>query len=121
MALLHIWIRCNLPAYDPDCVKTLLTVILLERLPRDGSHTLRAWDASDEYLVQHLHEHYFHDQSDCQQPLIFNDSFGALGVSLKDYQPVLINDSFVSQQAAQANLEFPARTNPHSPNEGILA
>jgi len=82
-----------------------LGTVQLERLPRDSSHTLRAWDAADEYLLQHLHEHYFHNKSDCQQPLIFNDSFGALGVSLKDYLPVLVNDSFVSQQAAQTNLE----------------
>ncbi len=79
--------------------------IQLERLPRDISHTLRAWDAADEYLLQHLHEHYFHNQPNLHQPLILNDSFGALGVSLKDYLPVLVNDSFVSQQAAQTNLE----------------
>jgi len=79
--------------------------VQLERLPRDNSHTLRAWDAADEYLLQHLHEHYFHNKLDCQQPLIFNDSFGALGISLKDFLPVLVNDSFVSQQAAQTNLK----------------
>jgi len=75
--------------------------IQLERLPRDTSHTLRAWDAADEYLLQYLHEHH----CDCQQPLIFNDSFGALSLSLHQQQPVSINDSFVSQQALQNNQQ----------------
>lgn len=79
--------------------------VQLERLPRDSSHTLRAWDAADEYLLQHLHENYVHHQPNLHQPLILNDNFGALGVSLKDFQPVLVNDSFVSQWAAQTNLE----------------
>ena len=81
------------------------STVQLERIPPDNSHTLRPWDAADEYLLQHIHEHYFHDQPDCQQPLILNDAFGALGVSLNSYSPILVNDSFVSQQAAQANLE----------------
>jgi len=83
--------------------------VQLERLPRDSSHTQRAWDAADEYLLQHLHEHYIQKDSDCQQPLIFNDSFGALGVSLNNYSPVLVNDSFVSQQACKINLEANSR------------
>jgi len=90
---------------NPNHLTSPFATVQLERLPRDSSHTLRAWDAADEYLLQHLHEHVFHGQPDCQQPLILNDAFGALGVSLKDYQPVLVNDSFVSQQAAHANFE----------------
>ena len=81
--------------------------VKLERLPRDSSHTLRAWDAADEYLLQHLHEHF----SDCQQPLIFNDSFGALSLSLHQQQPVSINDSFVSQQAMLINAGINQQAN----------
>ena len=81
--------------------------VQLNRLPRDSSNTLRAWDAADEYLLQYLHEHF----SDCQQPLIFNDSFGALSLSLFQQHPVSINDSFVSQQAMLINLENNQQTN----------
>ncbi|MEH6357570.1 MAG: methyltransferase [Pseudomonadales bacterium] len=75
--------------------------INLERLPRDFSQTLRAWDAADEYLLQHLYEHH----PDVSQPLIFNDSFGALSLSLLQQNPVSINDSFVSQQALRSNQQ----------------
>jgi len=74
----------------------------LERLPRDPTHTLRAWDAADEYLLQQVNAHY----PDCQQPLIINDNFGALGSSLHRLAPILVNDSFVSQQAIQSNLDL---------------
>lgn len=82
-------------------LSTPFGTIQLERLPRDPTYTLRAWDAADEYLLQYLHEKH----PDCQQPLILNDSFGALAVSLQAQQPVLVNDSFVSQQAIRTNLE----------------
>jgi len=90
---------------NPNQLTSSFATVQLERLPRDSSHTLRAWDAADEYLLQHLQEHYFDDQPDYQQPLILNDAFGALGLSLNNYQPILANDSFVSQQAAQANFD----------------
>lgn len=72
----------------------------LERLPRDTSHTLRAWDAADEYLLQYFDEQF----SDHQQPLVLNDTFGALAVSLHRLNPICVSDSFVGQQATRENL-----------------
>ena len=86
---------------DANVLSSPFGNLQLQRLPPDPSQTLRAWDAADEYLLQHLHEHH----SNCQQPLIFNDSFGALSLSLHQQRPVSINDSFVSQQALQNNQQ----------------
>lgn len=82
-------------------LKTAFGDYRLERIPHDPTHTLRAWDAADEYLLDYLYQHHL----TLQQPLILNDGFGALGVSLHQQQPTLINDSFVSQQALLKNLE----------------
>ena len=72
----------------------------LVRQPRDNK--LRAWDAADEYLLQHLYE------SGVISPqlriLILNDAFGALGVALADYSPASWSDSFLAQQALHTNL-----------------
>lgn len=80
----------------------------LERIPRDPTHTLRAWDAADEYLLDYLQQNH----PTVQQPLILNDSFGALGTSLHRQQPTLVNDSYVSQQALVANLQSNGITHP---------
>jgi 16S rRNA G1207 methylase RsmC len=74
--------------------------VQLERLPLDPTHTLRAWDAADQYLLEYLRESY----PDSLQPLVINDQFGAIGVTLRSRNPVMVNDSFVSQQAIDANL-----------------
>lgn len=51
----------------------------LQRYPYDERATLRAWDAADEYLLNHLAE-CFGDE--LPSPMILNDSFGALSVAL---------------------------------------
>jgi len=98
---------------DNNLLSSPFGSINLERLPRDSSQTLRAWDAADEYLLQYVHEQH----SACQQPLIFNDNFGALSLSLHQQQPVSINDSFVSQQALQSNQQ----TNTDIKNSGNIS
>ena len=84
----------------------------LERLPHDPTHTLKAWDAADELMLAHYHKYY----PEARHPLILNDNFGALGVSLYKQQPTLVTDSCVSQRAFFANRErnqltrlYPAR------------
>jgi 23S rRNA (guanine1835-N2)-methyltransferase len=85
---------------------TLLTVpqgqFCLQRLPRRRRELLRAWDAADEYLLQHLA---------AQAPLrpdarllIVNDGFGALTVALAGWQPQAWSDSYLSQAATVENL-----------------
>ena len=73
---------------------------ILERLPRRKKELLRAWDAADEYLLQHLADLEF----SISRPLIINDSFGALSVALSPFNPVNWNDSWLAHQAAKENL-----------------
>lgn len=75
----------------------------LRRYPPRKKETLRAWDAADEYLLHHLAENKL------LQPdstiLIVNDSFGGLSVPLHEYHPLVMTDSYLSQQAVISNLE----------------
>ncbi|OAN13885.1 50S rRNA methyltransferase [Photobacterium jeanii] len=74
----------------------------LARFPLRKNETLQAWDAADEYLINHTHEMAL----DPQRPiLIFNDSFGALSCWFADKAPVTnVSDSFVAQQGCLQNL-----------------
>jgi len=74
----------------------------LQRLPYRKNEKLRAWDAADEYLLQHLFAHQI--LNDDSRVLILNDQFGALTLALNAYNPVAISDSWLSQQATRQNL-----------------
>jgi 23S rRNA (guanine1835-N2)-methyltransferase len=75
----------------------------LNRYPLIENEKLRAWDAADEYILNHLHEKNI--LSDTGNLLIVNDSFGALTTALASYKPCTISDSFISQQATTENLK----------------
>lgn len=75
----------------------------LQRLPRRKNEKLRAWDAADEYLLEHLAETIF--LSSTRKILIINDSFGALAVALNKFNPTAISDSYLSQQSTRLNFE----------------
>ncbi|MFI2414329.1 methyltransferase [Streptomyces sp. NPDC018947] len=73
----------------------------LARFPEDPRDRLRAWDASDEYLLGHL--------ADQEVPLsgtvvVVGDRWGALVTALAEHRPVQITDSYLSQEATRANL-----------------
>jgi len=74
----------------------------LNRLPKRPLELLRAWDAADEYLLNTLAED-IKPAADARI-LIVNDSFGALAVALSAYQPDVVSDSYLSQQATRLNL-----------------
>lgn len=74
----------------------------LQRLPYRKHELLRAWDAADEYLLNHFAQYC--KPAAKAKIVIVNDSFGALAVALADYQPIAISDSYLSQQATQLNL-----------------
>ncbi|MBD0840501.1 methyltransferase [Streptomyces sp. TRM68416] len=74
----------------------------LARFPEDPRDRLRAWDASDEYLLRHL--------ADEGTPLsgtvvVVGDRWGALVTALAAHRPVQITDSHLAQEATRANLE----------------
>ncbi|MFF5967781.1 methyltransferase [Streptomyces collinus] len=73
----------------------------LTRFPEDPRDRLRAWDASDEYLLRHLAAE--------RVPLdgtvvVVGDRWGALVTALAAHRPVQISDSFLTQEATRANL-----------------
>ncbi|MFC1503231.1 methyltransferase [Pseudomonadota bacterium] len=75
----------------------------LTRFPVRKFETLQAWDAADEYLINHTHDM----ELDPQRPiLIFNDSFGALSCWFSNQGIVTsVTDSFVAKQGCIANLK----------------
>ncbi|MFH9812366.1 methyltransferase [Streptomyces olivaceus] len=85
-----------------DRMKTPWGEQVLTRFPEDPRDRLRAWDASDEYLLGHLAER--------EIPLsgtvvVVGDRWGALVTALAAHRPVQITDSHLSQEATRANLE----------------
>lgn len=73
------------------------------RLPQRKNELLQAWDAADQYLLNHLAAE---DRPIAgSQITIVNDSFGALALALHHYRPVAISDSFLSQRATRLNLQ----------------
>ncbi|MFI8417213.1 23S rRNA (guanine(1835)-N(2))-methyltransferase RlmG [Serratia sp. NPDC078593] len=75
----------------------------LERYPHQETTTpLQAWEAADEYLLQHI------EQSDFggRPVIIFNDNFGTLACALHAHRPYSVSDSYMSQLATRHNLEL---------------
>lgn len=75
--------------------------LALTRFPDDPRDRLRAWDASDEYLLRHLAER--------EIPLagtvvVVGDRWGALVTALAARGPAQITDSYLAQEATRANL-----------------
>lgn len=75
----------------------------LTRYPIRKHEQLRAWDAADEYILNHLQTQQLPKQT--QNILIMNDSFGALATALAPYQPWSLTDSFLAQAGTQENLK----------------
>ncbi|MFC5633288.1 methyltransferase [Streptomyces bullii] len=75
--------------------------LALTRFPEDPRDRLRAWDASDEYLLRHL--------AGQGVPLsgsvvVVGDRWGALVTALAAHRPTQITDSYLAQEATRANL-----------------
>ncbi|MFC3571943.1 methyltransferase [Streptomyces yaanensis] len=73
----------------------------LARFPEDPRDRLRAWDASDAYLLRHL--------AASAIPLsgavvVVGDRWGALTTALAAHRPTQITDSFLAREATRANL-----------------
>lgn len=76
--------------------------LILHRFPKRQNETLQAWDAGDEYLIQHIEEMALPADSHI---VILNDHFGALCCWFADqYRVTMMSDSFIAQQATQHNL-----------------
>ena len=75
----------------------------LTRYPELEREQLRAWDAADEYLLNHISENF--SASDCLNVLVVNDSFGSLAVALlRHHKVTLWSDSYLTEQGVLKNL-----------------
>lgn len=75
--------------------------LALTRFPEDPRDRLRAWDASDEYLLRHLAER---EIPPAGTVVVVGDRWGALVTALAARGPVQITDSYLAQEATRANL-----------------
>lgn len=75
--------------------------LALTRFPEDPRDRLRAWDASDEYLLRHL---AVEEVPLTGAVVVVGDRWGALVTALAAHRPVQITDSFLGQEATRANL-----------------
>ncbi|MFF4565004.1 methyltransferase [Streptomyces sp. NPDC001435] len=73
----------------------------LSRYPEDPRDRLRAWDASDAYLLRQLAQERIPLSGTV---VVLGDRWGALVTALAEHGPVQITDSFLSQEATRANL-----------------
>jgi 23S rRNA (guanine1835-N2)-methyltransferase len=73
---------------------------VLRRYPEDAS--LQAWDAADEFLLNHIHDTRFVRSDD--RILLLNDAYGALALALASHSPYSWNDSCLAQQGLRDNL-----------------
>jgi 16S rRNA G1207 methylase RsmC len=88
---------------------TALGAARLQRYPRQASDQLQAWDAADEYLLNHVAEQTVLDRLAVEpRILLVNDQFGALAVALSRALPaaelVSWSDSWLAHQGTQANI-----------------
>jgi 16S rRNA (guanine1207-N2)-methyltransferase len=90
----------SLTAVKPVTLQVPQGEFELQRNPRDDS--LRAWDAADEFLLNHLADIQLLSRHG--RLLILNDAFGALAVALADHPVYSWNDSCLAQQALRDNL-----------------
>ncbi|WP_373312033.1 methyltransferase [Streptomyces tauricus] len=84
-----------------DRMTTPSAELMLARFPEDSRDQLRAWDASDEYLLKHLAES---GQGLDGTVVVVGDRWGALTTALQAHAPVQVTDSYLTREATRANL-----------------
>ncbi|MEU0383147.1 methyltransferase [Streptomyces chartreusis] len=75
--------------------------LALTRFPEDPRDRLRAWDASDEYLLRYLAREGVPLSGTV---VVVGDRWGALVTALAEHRPTQITDSHLTQEATRANL-----------------
>ncbi len=73
----------------------------LYRFPKRSNETLQAWDAGDEYLINHVEELGLEGK----RILILNDHFGALSCWFSEkHDVIMMSDSFIAHKGTLSNL-----------------
>lgn len=84
----------------------------LRRWPVKKNDNLRAWDAADELILQHLAQQNLLPDKCQVRVLLVNDDCGALSCSLHQWQPVNWSDSSISHRAMLENMKFNSLAGP---------
>lgn len=87
-----------------DTLTTFTGRFDLERWPQQKNDSLKAWDAADEYLLNHLAEQESFKADRVPRMLIINDSHGALACALHEFAPLSWSDSYLAHESGQQNL-----------------
>lgn len=78
--------------------------LTLNRYPKRNNETLQAWNAGDEYLINHVEQELNLEPQ--QRILILNDHFGALSCWFSENHHVfMMSDSFISHRGTLKNLQ----------------
>lgn len=78
-------------------------VFTLLRYPERANEPFQAWDAGDEYIINHVEELGLESG---RRVLILNDNFGALSCWFADFHKVTtLSDSYISHLAIKRNIE----------------
>lgn len=86
-----------------EILSTTFGSVKLSRFPRRTNEQLRAWDAADEYILQQIADNNLINEN--TRTLIINDQFGALSISLQQFSPEAISDSWLSHRGTMANAD----------------
>lgn len=73
----------------------------IDRFPQIPNDKFLAWDAADEYIINHVNANEAH----YKHILLIEDEFGAIGINLKADHLYLVNDSILSQKGIIHNFE----------------
>ncbi|CCN71255.1 Ribosomal RNA large subunit methyltransferase G [Vibrio nigripulchritudo SFn118] len=100
--------NAHLAHYLPYSMNTELQLrgrkLTLHRFPKKAQETLQAWNAGDEYLINHVEDEI--QLAEGRKILILNDHFGALSCWFSEkYQVTMMTDSFISHRGALKNLQ----------------
>lgn len=93
----------------------------LARVPRAGKRPLRAWDAADEYVLDHLAEVAHSTEAGTPNVLVIGDSFGALTCGLWAWNPTVVCESAAGRQAIAENLERTLAAGVGSPDQTAVS
>lgn len=100
--------------------------INLRRWPIEENDLLRAWDAADVYLLEHIAQNLPEAGLTAGTVVLLNDANGALAAALNRFNPISWSDSYLSHRSADENVKansgentFQAMTSVQTPNQPI--
>lgn len=88
-----------------NALESPFNTLTLKRFPESRDRSLRAWDAADELLLNHLHEHCQSCLGGSARVLICNDAHGSLACALHESLPHSWSDSFLAHSALHTNWQ----------------